>query len=448
MANVYISFLGTNDYELCTYYDEHNPASDGQSLTVKDVRFVQEATIRINCSDWTETDRILIFTTTEAERKNWLDDGHTNYKTGEKLKREGLRSRLKTMNPTASVNNISVPDGKSEDEIWEIFNIVFEAIRPADQVVFDITHAFRSIPMLAIVVLNYAKVLKNAKLKRICYGAMESLGSIHEVRQMDLEERLVPIFELSAFDTLLEWSVGVDRFIKGGDARKIKALAEESLVPVIKEKGAHQNTALSLKKLAERLDRFTKVMSTCRGLQITPSIEALQSALNTITDTDLVRPFSPLVDKLRELTDRFSDDDALNGVRAARWCHEHNMVQQGYTILQETLISHLLRMFGQDPVDKKIRCIVTSAVSFVEKNTPQSEWKGAAGQNPDLAGQLVDYLAKNQELTGLISGLGIKRNDLNHAGMRRDAINDPKIFSEDLKAKIDALERYLVEDQK
>jgi CRISPR-associated Csx2 family protein len=448
MASVYISFLGTTDYEICTYYDEHSPTSDGQKLSVKNVRFVQEATIRLNCLDWSETDRILIFTTTEAERKNWLDDGHTDRETGEKLKREGLRSRLKAMNPPAAVNNISVPDGQSEDEIWEIFNAVFEAIRPADQVVFDITHAFRSIPMLAIVVLNYAKVLKNVKLQRICYGAMEALGAIHEVRQMSPEARLVPIFDLSAFDTLLEWSVGVDRFIQGGDARKIKALAKESLVPVIKEKGAHQQTALSLKKLSERLNRFTQVMSTCRGLQITPTIEALKSALNTITDTDLVRPFSPLVAKLRELTDRFSDDDALNGVRAARWCHEHNMVQQGYTILQETLVSHLLRMFGRNPVDEKIRSIVTSAVSIVEKNIPQPKWKGAAGQNPDLTGQLVDYLAKNRELARVISGLGEKRNDLNHAGLRQHAISDPESFSKDLEAKIDALEEYLVEAAK
>lgn len=36
-----------------------------------------------------------------------------------------------------------------------------------DEIIFDITHSFRSIPMLAITIMNYAKVLKNCKLKEV-----------------------------------------------------------------------------------------------------------------------------------------------------------------------------------------------------------------------------------------------------------------------------------------
>jgi hypothetical protein len=44
MARVYLSFLGTNDYLLCIYYF--------QEKEIQGIRFVQEATISMNCRDW------------------------------------------------------------------------------------------------------------------------------------------------------------------------------------------------------------------------------------------------------------------------------------------------------------------------------------------------------------------------------------------------------------
>ncbi len=88
---------------------------------------------------------------------------------------KGLRSCLEAISVRASISNVDIPMGASEQEIWNIFNIVLDQIRENDFVVFDITHAFRSIPMLAIVILNYAKVIKNIRLTGII-RAFEVLG--------------------------------------------------------------------------------------------------------------------------------------------------------------------------------------------------------------------------------------------------------------------------------
>ncbi|WP_207679589.1 TM1812 family CRISPR-associated protein [Desulfonema magnum] len=69
MAKAYLSFLGTNDYIPCIYTDGNREVSD--------IRFVQEATLELCCREWGDEDRILIFTTDEAYKANWLDDGHT-----------------------------------------------------------------------------------------------------------------------------------------------------------------------------------------------------------------------------------------------------------------------------------------------------------------------------------------------------------------------------------
>ena len=111
-----------------------------------------------------------------------LGDGHENHETKERLPRTGLEKCLSEIKLPCPVTRVEIPEGKSEAEIWEIFNIVFGSLEREDEVVFDITHAFRSIPMLAIVILNYAKMMKKVTLSGIYYGAFEVLGNIHVAR--------------------------------------------------------------------------------------------------------------------------------------------------------------------------------------------------------------------------------------------------------------------------
>lgn len=216
MAKVFLAFLGTNDYLPCTYY-----AAAGE---VAGVRFVQEATVQLFCQEWQEADRILILTTAEARRKNWVDDGH--------LDREGLKSRLNKLSLKAPIRRVPIPEGKNEEEIWQIFQTLFEQLEEGDEVVFDITHALRHIPMLALAALNYAKVLKGLRLRGIYYGAFEVLGSIREAEKLPVAERRVPIFDLAAFDALLDWGVALDRFLGAGDAAPLADLAQRSVKPV------------------------------------------------------------------------------------------------------------------------------------------------------------------------------------------------------------------------
>ena len=78
MANVYVSFLGTNDYLPCIYYKDDKE--------FRDTRFVQEATLGICCREWTDEDRIIIFTTDEAYQSNPLKENlGASFLIGEKV---------------------------------------------------------------------------------------------------------------------------------------------------------------------------------------------------------------------------------------------------------------------------------------------------------------------------------------------------------------------------
>lgn len=415
MRNIYISFLGKNDYEPCIYYTPNH--------RTENVRFVQEATLSEFCRDWTEKDKLFIFTTGDAEIKNWRDGGHTR-KNGFC---EGLKTRIAALNLRADVCRVHISDGTSEDEIWDIFSSVYNLLEPHDTLIFDITHAFRSIPMLAIVVLNYAKVLKNVSLKGIYYGAFEVLGHISEVKKMPMKDRLAPIIDLSAFDTLLEWSSAIDHFLKSGDARLVDHLSQSSLHPILRDKVELREEGNSLKKLAKSLAEFGKTIATCRGPKITPKSQNVRQNLDACGDIDLIPALKPLLEKLRPQVERFTGDDVKDGIQAARWCLDHQLIQQGYTILQETLVTHFVRLIGADPMEKQFRSIVTSAAHIIRENIPPDQWEGDAARHQKKTRKMIALL-ENAELEETLNNLTAERNDLNHAGYKKNLQKTDKFF--------------------
>lgn len=68
---------------------------------------------------------------------------------------------------------IQILEGRTEKELWKIYDEIFHVIDDRENVVFDITHGLRSIPLQALVALNCAKVIKNINIVGIYYGAYE-----------------------------------------------------------------------------------------------------------------------------------------------------------------------------------------------------------------------------------------------------------------------------------
>ncbi len=409
MRNVYLSVLGTSPYVPCNY--------ETDSLArVENVRFVQEATLSLNCRDWTAEDCIFILTTEEAFNKNWMDGGHQEFS-------EGLQSRIERLNLRAKAESVNIPSGKTLDEIWEIFNLIYDLLNDDDHVIFDITHAFRSIPMLAIVVLNYAKVLKKINLMGIYYGAFEVLGGSpsYVEENIHLKDRKVPIFDLTAFNSLLEWSSAIHQFVNSGHASPVKELAESELKPILRDQIHRREAANQLKSMSRQLVKFSNIMATCRGHEIPDIIDTLKKIFNHSKEIDLIPPMKPLMGKIHREINRFSDNDTRNGIQAARWCLEHNMVQQGFTILQETFISCLVKMVDADIFDEKIRNKVNPAVRNASQAFDSVACHQSSAQHNDLDMKFMELFRNNKSLLSLMNRLIDCRNDINHAGYNRRA---------------------------
>jgi CRISPR-associated DxTHG motif protein len=68
---------------------------------------------------------------------------------------------------------VDIPEGRSEQELWEIFDRVASAVDEGDTILLDITHAFRSIPMIVFADRCVPPAnRRRGRLPTIVYGAL------------------------------------------------------------------------------------------------------------------------------------------------------------------------------------------------------------------------------------------------------------------------------------
>ncbi len=416
MARVFISPLGTNKYVPCYYEIE------GQR-SAHPVPFVQEALLAHWCVSWTAEDRVLILCTKQAEQKNWRD--------GENFEK-GLRARIEDLHLPAPYTMLSIPEGQNEKEIMDIFMILMDALEAGDQVYLDITHSFRSLPLLQTVILNYAKVLKDIRVERIVYGAFETLGPVKEVEQKPVEQRVAPVFDLTPYDALLDWARAVDIFQKAGRPQEIKRLMGRNLGAVFSQRQDQDQKQLarSLSALGNRLENLCLDLAAARGPKVLEA-QAFDEELNAVEDQKLIPPLTPLLEILRRKVQRFSvQDETAKGFEAASWCLEHELIPQAYVLLRETILSALCQWAGHDPLDESMREGFWSGLLHVVATGKSEEtWKGPLAERRDEALRVIE--AGGEALKALASQferLRDYRNDLMHAGWKTSAASAPRLL--------------------
>ena len=421
MANNYISFLGTNPYLECIYYEPDN------QLNAHKCRFVQEATLLFNCKTWSQSDRVIIFTTQEAYQKNWLNNNN-------EANLPGLKDCIDSLSLEASVSQIDIPQGINESEIWTIFKKMFDELNPDDAVIFDITHAFRTIPLLAIVVLNYARIMKNVHLKGIYYGAFETLGSIQDVKAMPPDRRRVPVLDFTSLNQLLEWTTAIEHYLKSGNADELGQLTEFQARNMLSKSKGKDRFLHSFRKLGESLQTLSLDIATVRGLEITPDVQRIKYNIDECMNLNFIEPFTPVLSRIQHQMEKFEDNpskdyNVKDGIQAARFCLSHHMIQQAFTITVETMISYFLEQIGENPVDfnnkrtMDIRRLVNqTARQFVEGNDSSDQWGELPGKYPDVFQNLLACFKKQKDLIKKYTDINRIRNDINHAGINNNPI--------------------------
>lgn len=390
---VFISFLGTNNYTECVY--SYN------SFRSPVVKFVQSALTKLCCEEWTQNDKALIFTTKEA-LPNW----------------ELLQKEWTLQIPC---ENKMIPSGKNEDEIWNIFQIMYDSLQTNDRLYVDITHSFRSIPLLASSLLQYAKFLKNISVHAIYYGAFETLGNPRDIpeRIPDPNKRIAPVFDLTAFSEIQDWSAAANDFIRFGNPARLSQLTKEDVYSVLRETKGKDKVASTLRDLNNYVDELSLNIRTNRGKKIIEG-KAPSEIIRILgsLEQDLIKPLNPILEDIKKSVEKIykGKNNTENMLSAVEWCIDKQLIQEGFTILQEGIISYL----SEDYHDKNKRLFISGFLNKYGNGFDRTKFDLSYEKAIELE-ESLNNVPKIREWSSLFQNITDIRNDINHAGMNKNS---------------------------
>ncbi len=106
----------------------------------------------------------------------------------------------------AEVHCVLIPFAKNPKEQIEILSVLAENLDENEDVIIDVTHGFRHLPMLSLVAARFLKTVKKIDVQQIYYGAFEMSS-----------DNKTPVLELESLLTMLDWVDALSTFDKDGD---------------------------------------------------------------------------------------------------------------------------------------------------------------------------------------------------------------------------------------
>jgi len=313
---------------------------------------------------------------------------------------------------------VDIPDGKSEQELWEIFRIVCGEVHPGDEILFDITHGFRSLPFISFLTMAYLKETKGVTIRKVVYGAYEAR-----------DEGGTPIFDLTTFVTILDWFAAVRSFSGHVDATGLRDL----LAGIQAQAHREQRSGVLPTHLAgwsNRLLNFTAAVRLSRP------VDALNAAGSIFRDLDVVEEeiaafvpaLDPVMDRIRDLEqlaagrpDPGRGPDRRHAERQLRLIEyqvEKGLYLQAAELAREWMVTTLIIRFGDsrpDWLDREVRQVVERTLSGGALKR-QRKWF-----EPTELTARFEALRGWEEMAGTWDWVTVLRNDLAHCGMNLSA---------------------------
>ena len=321
---------------------------------------------------------------------------------------------------------ITIPDGADDNELWSLFQSVVDAVDEREEVIFDITHGFRSVTFLSLLAVAYLRQVKQIDLRAILYGNFEA-------RDRSAEPQRTPVIDLSDFVSLFDWMTAADRFVRFGDATDLaerlraakpnQSRQPDSLPDVITadmlrraEAGPNQSQqANRLARVANSLEKVSKALRLIRPNEAMDASATLDRQLSDPVVTHSIesnaRPFVLLADSIKKeytrlaLSSSHQREQPVSALRYERdminWLLEHNQFAQAMAIAREWIPSWV--MFHMKMYD------------FTDRNQ-----RHRAAEI--LSGSVVCTIDQIEEARNIYEQLRKVRNDLLHAGKSGDAL--------------------------
>ena len=427
---VFLSVLGVAFYETCRYRKDDFTGSETLFVQKSLLEYLQQQ------ENWGgENDLVLMLLTDLARKNNWDKNLKTRFcaKLQKEVAYQGLEKILLDMN--LSYRDIAIPDGKDSEQMWEIFEVIFDELQDGDELYLDITNSFRYLPMLLVVLVNYAKLLKNVKVKAIFYGNYEA---------RDKESNIAPIMDLLPLSVLQDWTLAASDYLRYGQVEKLFELSESSLIPILKNTETRTKDAEKLRSFVKTLKEMVEERTTCRGYAIVGSknVRKLKCTASEIQKVTIVQ-LRPIFEKIKQsLNDFDAKENVLNCIKAAKWCCANKLYQQATTMLEEGLATFLCCHYQLDYRKMANRDAIFGCISIKTQNKDIEENKA----NKELVEKILadDSVWGNKAFVTILQKILELRNDYNHAGFKKNPFTAQKVIKI-IEKLLDGIEEVLSE---
>lgn len=427
---VFLSVLGVAFYETCRYRKDDFTGSETLFVQKSLIEYLQQQ------ENWGgDSDLVLMLLTDLARKNNWDKNLKTRFcaKLQKEVAYQGLEKILLDMN--LSYQDIAIPDGKDSDQMWEIFEVIFDKLQEGDELYLDITNSFRYLPMLLVVLVNYAKLLKNVKVKAIFYGNYEA---------RDKESNIAPIMDLLPLSVLQDWTLAASDYLRYGQVEKLFELSESSLIPILKNTETRTKDAEKLRSFVTKLKEMVEERTTCRGYAIVGSknVRKLKCTASEIQKVTIVQ-LRPIFEKIKQFLNDFdAKENVLNCIKAAKWCCDNKLYQQATTMLEEGLGTFLCCHYQLDYRKMANRDAIFGCISIKTQNKDIEENKA----NKELVEKILadDSVWGNKAFVTILQKILELRNDYNHAGFKKNPFSAQKVI-ETIEELLDGIEEVLSE---
>jgi CRISPR-associated protein, TM1812 family len=325
---------------------------------------------------------------------------------------------------------IEIPSGRTADELWQMFAMIVNAIPENAKLVIDITHGFRSQPIIALAIALYLQTAKSIKVEKIIYGAFEGRSN----------DNIAPVLDLTPFLEIVNWASATEQFLKYGDAaglkNQLRATQGKTYAPDSPFRALHLNA------VGDKLEKLTDALSLVRPKEVLLNAkelnEELKKAQPDFQNIIAAKPFSFLLDKVVNRFSSFSQTANLfseSGFQAQAQMIEFYLqteqYQQAILLGREAIVSKVCIQHNFSAIDKDERMKAEDLLC---------QWSEPLSRGQPVAKEHSKY----RELAMLWNKTIHIRNDIAHAGMNEEAA-EAKSLIHRIKTTCGEIQKFIIQ---
>jgi len=355
MARILVSFLGTGlktrEYRRSKYKidDSYYETSFVSAALTQHLKVDRKIILGTSKSMWEEYYRYF------SEQEGAFDENFY-YEIADAIEKstfiEGSDVFSRMSKELEEVSILLLDYGLNEKELRNNINKVLEIenyIDEGDEVYMDVTHGFRSFPLLAQQAINYLKLIssKNIEVKGYYYGMLEAINELG----------YAPIVDMSILNSLNDLIIGAYDFKHNSNGEAISALLVDKAPEVSK-----------------KINNFSKAVSINYSHEIRSQIQQLSK----LDLAEVPLPERHIVEKvLDDFLQRFSNikDASAFQLRLAEWYMQNKYYGASYIFLTESIITKVV----EDSLDSE-----STENNVFEKSLREKAKKNIYKYNKDL----------------------------------------------------------------